>query len=44
MGFGHINTLAVMDKDDTFDKILLLIEVRLIDIGTDVSTQLRLDF
>ena len=36
--FGHINPIAVMDKVDTFDQIVLTIGVSLIEIGPDVGT------
>ena len=41
-GFGHINPIVVMDKVDTFDRLVLSIRVRLIEIGPDVGTQLSL--
>ena len=41
---GHISTIAVMGKVDTFNWLVLPIEVRFIGIGPDVGAQLRLDF
>ena len=37
-GFGYMNTIAVMNEVDTFDRILLPIRVSLIEIGPDVYT------
>ena len=42
--FGHINPIAVMEEVDTFGLIVLPIIIRLIEIGTDVGTQLSLEF
>ena len=41
-GFGHINNIAIIDKADTFYRIVLPIRVSLIDIGPDVGTRLIL--
>ena len=43
-GFGHINPIVIMDKVDTFDQLVLPIEVSLIDIGPHVRTWLSLEF
>ena len=37
-GFGHINPIALLDKADTFDWLVLPIGVSIIDIGPDVGT------
>ena len=43
-GSGQINNIAVMDKVDTSDRLVIRIRVSLIEISPDVGTQLRLDF
>ena len=43
-GFGHINNIAVMDKVDPFDWLILPIGDRLIKNVPDVGTQLNLEF
>ena len=43
-GLGHINPIAVIDKVDTFDQLVLPIGVSLIEIGPDSGTRLRLEF
>ena len=42
-GFGHINLIAITDEVDTFNWLVLTIGVSLIEIGTDVGTQLILE-
>ena len=36
--FRHINPIMIMDKDYTFERIVLTIESRIIDIGPEVGT------
>ena len=43
-GFGHINPVAVMNKFDTFERLVIPIGVILIDIGPDVGNWLSLEF
>ena len=43
-GFGNTNPITVMDKADTFDRLVPPIRVSLINIGLDVGTQLSLEF
>ena len=43
-GFEHVNTITIMDEVDNFDRILLPIEVSIIDIDPDVGTKLSLEF
>ena len=42
-GFGHINTIPIMDEVDTFDRIVLPIGVSLIDIGPDAGNKISLE-
>ena len=43
-GLGHINPIAVMEKVDTLDFLVLPIGVSLIEIGPNAVNRLRLDF
>ena len=42
-GFGHVNSIVIMDEIDTFDQLVLPIGVSLIEIVPDVVTRLSLD-
>ena len=43
-GLEPISSIVVMGKVDTFDRLVIPIGVSFIEIGTNVGTQLRLEF
>ena len=43
-GSGHIYPIMIIDKVDTFNRLLIPIRFSLVEIGPDVGTQLCLEF